>query len=105
MAADNDKACNDAPERPFAPPTGSVAWCHILAERALQDQRWGEQNHHPAIWLTILMEEVGEASKHILEGPGIRYRDEMVQVAAVAIAAIECWDRNNSPNTKVSDGR
>lgn len=72
----------------------------IQDERERQDLKWGEQNHSPADYLTILMEEVGEASKAALEakfgGKDLKlYRDELVQVAAVAVAMIECYDRNN----------
>ena len=81
----------------------------VRKERIRQDAKWGEQNHAPMEWLPILMEEVGEASKEALElyfmidTPGgnaervARYRNEMVQVAAVAISMIECLDRNDGP--------
>jgi len=70
----------------------------VLGERTFQDEKWGEQNHSPADWLAILGEEVGEANTGYLEykfeGKPLRqYRDELIQVAAVAIAAVECFDR------------
>lgn len=69
-------------------------------ERHRQDKKWGIQNHCPADWLTILMEEVGEAAKAALETKlqkrhdayGL-YRKELIHVAAVVIAMIECLDR------------
>jgi hypothetical protein len=68
----------------------------VLRQRAL----WGKQNHCPADWLTILMEEVGEAAKGALETRFGRrhdgyamYRNELIQVAAVAAAAVECLDK------------
>ena len=67
----------------------------IEQERYLQDKKWGEQNHPPDYWMVILMEELGEACKEIC-GKSINlqaYREEMVQVAAVAVAALECLDR------------
>ena len=68
----------------------------VMLERARQDIKWGEQNHHPAWWLSILGEEFGEVCKAVCEnndtGEG-SYRDELVQVAAVAVAMIECFDR------------
>jgi NTP pyrophosphatase (non-canonical NTP hydrolase) len=68
----------------------------VMRERAIQDAKWGEQNHHPAWWLSILGEEFGEVCKAVCEnndtGKG-SYRDELVQVAAVAVAMIECYDR------------
>jgi hypothetical protein len=70
----------------------------VIEEREKQDKKWGEQNHAPAVWQNILMEEVGAASKAVLDyvfgsGSVEDYRAEMVQVAAVAIAAIESFDR------------
>ena len=81
------------------------AWDSVLAERIRQDSKWGLQNHTEEWWLAILMEEVGELSQAILEthfnnGPEARLkggheniRQEAVQIAAVAIALIECIDR------------
>jgi len=73
----------------------------IQKERDRQDQKWGEQNHHPKMWLIILGEEYGEACKHCLEAEQnndvyySQYREELIQTAAVAVAAIESLDRNN----------
>lgn len=82
----------------------------ILTERVRQDVKWGEQNHDAERWMLILGEEYGEAQKAALEltvaverkpldaAKVVRfvgeYRRELVQVAAVALAAIECLDRN-----------
>jgi NTP pyrophosphatase (non-canonical NTP hydrolase) len=73
----------------------------VLRERARQNAKWGEQNHHPMEWLSILGEEVGEACEAANEAhwhasgrqPWAGYRKELVQVAAVAVAAIEALDR------------
>jgi NTP pyrophosphatase (non-canonical NTP hydrolase) len=72
----------------------------VSGERRRQDEKWGEQNHTPPVWLAILTEEVGEVAKEIAEytaGPAdldaTAYRTELVHVAAVAVAAIECLDR------------
>jgi NTP pyrophosphatase (non-canonical NTP hydrolase) len=69
----------------------------VLAERKRQDAKWGVQNHRPELWLVILMEEVGEASEATLEMDWNAYREEMVQVAAVALAAVESCDRAGVP--------
>lgn len=79
----------------------------IAAERDAQAAKWGEQNHTPMEWMAILTEEVGEAMKEALEEHWLgihyfdkredvlrRYRAELIQVAAVAIAALESLDRN-----------
>ena len=73
----------------------------VRKERQRQDDKWGVQNHHPFIWLSILAEEVGEANTAVLEaefdGQSLdHYRGELVQVAASAIAAIECLDGHRS---------
>lgn len=68
----------------------------VMEERRFQDAKWGEQNHEPYKWLSILMEEVGEASKAVLGDNLDEYRKEVRQVAAVAIAMIESLDRRTS---------
>ena len=72
----------------------------ILAEREVQDEKWGQQNHDPETWIAILTEEVGEFSQAALHwrfgGPArVNLRTEMIQVAAVALAIIQCCDRNH----------
>lgn len=87
-----------------APPVEprSALW-DAWTERRRQDKRWGQQDHAPAFWMLILGEEFGEAQKAALEaswGGGASwadYRAELVQVAAVALAAIESFDRNGPP--------
>lgn len=75
----------------------------IHAERLRQDEKWGPQFHNPAQWMTVIMEEVGEAAQEALRvtfgqmpaQKAIAYqhlREELVQVAAVAAAAIESLD-------------
>ena len=90
----------------------------IAAERARQDAKWGEQNHpdgtgnegfinranmakmscniaakHGTItYRHILDEEVQEA---FAESDPVKLRAELVQVAAVAVAWIECIDRRS----------
>lgn len=81
-------------------------------ERAKQDEKWGEQNHDPFAYLAILGEEVGEANKAAVDAATWKinctvkfgglgdYRKELIQVAAVAIAMIECLDRDKWDNAK-----
>ncbi|MBC8420263.1 MAG: hypothetical protein H8E10_16885 [Desulfobacterales bacterium] len=61
----------------------------ILRERKRQDEKWGEQNNEPLRWMAILSEEVGETNKAILENNIVDYVEELIQVAAVAVAALE----------------
>lgn len=65
----------------------------IVKERRRQDKKWGVRLHTPATWLIILAEEVGEAAKALLEDRS-NWRKELVQIAAVVVAAIATWDKN-----------
>ena len=64
----------------------------IFNERIFQDERWGIQRHLPDHWMIILGEEFGEACAAALEEDYNEYRKELIQVAAVAFAAIESYD-------------
>ena len=83
----------------------------IMTERCVQNATWGEQNHTPIEWLAILTEEVGEVAKDTLsirfgKKPNLAgYRKELVQVAAVALAAIECYDRKIVNDKKANTDR
>ena len=80
----------------------------IREERVRQEIRFGKQNHDPFKWMSILGEEVGEVNKAANDAykwddktfGGDRraalkpMREELIQVAAVAKAFIECIDRN-----------
>ena len=75
-----------------------IALDSVLEERQRQDDKWGVQNHSPFVWNAILVEEVGEFSQASLQAcfaydSHERVREEAVQVAAVALAMIECLDR------------
>lgn len=93
----------------------------VARERDRQDAKWGEQNHadgsdqmvrgwtwqeigvewvvvaHEALgrnptWSAILVEEVGEALQ--TDNPA-KLRAELIQVAAVAVAWVECIDQRS----------
>jgi NTP pyrophosphatase (non-canonical NTP hydrolase) len=66
----------------------------VHIERDRQQALWGEQNHHPDYWLSILAEEFGEVARAICERDWENYREELIHVAAVAVSMAECFDRN-----------
>jgi len=80
----------------------------IRRELIAQYKTWGEQNHNPFKWHTILSEEVGEVAEAILEtaasldkGDDDRalawaneYEKELTHVAAVAVATLDSLRRN-----------
>ncbi|MEO0727957.1 MAG: hypothetical protein AAFZ63_25650 [Bacteroidota bacterium] len=95
----------------------------VAQERIKQHDKWGEQNHNLTTWIAILAEEQGEASREAvdyccdnpppkeerLESPKtiqynrlMRYRNELIQTAAVAVQMIESLDRNELANLKPS---
>lgn len=76
----------------------SGAQSAMLSERWRQRAKWGEQNHDDSTWALILGEEFGEVQQAILHDrfggkSAGTVRAELVQVAAVALAWIECIDR------------
>ena len=72
----------------------------IATERMRQDGIYGEQNHTPLAWLPILAKEFGEVARAVRRdhfGSDKEYGDyrtELIHVAAVAVAMIESFDRN-----------
>lgn len=78
----------------------SRALTSVLRERKRQDEKWGVQDHDAFTWMAILSEEVGEAAQEALterygasgNGHG-NIREEVVHIAAVALAWIENIDR------------
>ena len=67
-------------------------FAEIAEERLRQDALWGREilrTHDPKTWLTILMEEVGEVARAVLDGKPEEYRAELIQVAAVVVSAME----------------
>ena len=80
---------------------GQCVWCNmqhifdkIKDERDYQDAKWGEnRNLEDTYWLSILVEEVGEAAKAILQvTPNLE--EELIQIMAVAVAWLENIERN-----------
>lgn len=74
-------------------------YADITAERDSQDAKWGAQFHDLPVWSAILTEECGEvaqASLHVHfsndESLIPALREELVQVAAVAVHIIEKLD-------------
>lgn len=69
----------------------------VRDERARQDAKWGVQDHEDTYWLGILVEELGECARFCVgkQHPTnrARKRTELTQVAAVALAWLECLDR------------
>jgi NTP pyrophosphatase (non-canonical NTP hydrolase) len=61
----------------------------IRRERERQIMKWGEQDRTDLYWLAILVEEVGEVGRALVEGNAYQMKKELVQVAAVIVAWLE----------------
>jgi NTP pyrophosphatase (non-canonical NTP hydrolase) len=72
----------------------------ISIKRKWQDEKFGEQNHHPLMWFSIIGEEFGEMcaafndyslteDTEYLE----KMEEEVIDVAASCVAMIECLNR------------
>jgi NTP pyrophosphatase (non-canonical NTP hydrolase) len=82
-------------ERPVAERIKPATIAKIETERARQEKLWGSDDQKdPADWVVILAEELGEVSNEVQKLSYFKMRNELVQVAAVAIAAIEQLERD-----------
>lgn len=68
----------------------------VLIERDRQNRKWGHQRHHHGMWLSILIEEIGEVGEALQNGmvsekptDASDLYCELIQVAAVACAFAE----------------
>lgn len=70
----------------------------VNKERASQDRKYGEQNHNPATWMLILLEQVGGLAQVVLApfqpgGSNFSYKEqteiELIHVGAVVKAMWE----------------
>lgn len=73
----------------------------VLEERKRQDAKWGEQNHTPCMWSSIIGEEYGEMCQAINEFTFDPTPDteeqiytEAIQTMASCMAMLECIERN-----------
>ena len=74
---------------------GNLVFKEITKEREKQDKQWGGQvhddTHNPSDWLVYMMKFMGRAAQYPFDA-GI-YRDCMIKIAALAVAAVESLDR------------
>lgn len=73
----------------------------IRKERGHQDEKHGgtdhDDSHYPGDWCLILAKYLGRASAVTMDAESdAAFRESMVKVAAVAVAAIESFDRSHS---------
>lgn len=64
----------------------------VIAERCAQEGNWSKQRHPLDYWMVILVEEVGEVARAVLNDCNLETRKELVQAAAVCRAMVEQID-------------
>ncbi|MGI9450046.1 MAG: hypothetical protein ACR2QH_05325 [Geminicoccaceae bacterium] len=70
----------------------------IRRERERQDDRYGgpdhDDNHYPGDWCLILTKYLGRAAAETIDAADdTTFREAMIKIAAVAVAATESFDR------------
>lgn len=80
----------------------------VVDELFRQYAKFGLQKHDPFVWTSIVGEELGEADEAALKAnfegaDSEHYRKELVEVAASAIAAVACYDRQHQADTQSDD--
>lgn len=70
----------------------------VLAEREYQDNKWGGPNHddlHQSHdWVAFIIKHMGKSITWPWDGS--KFRLQMIKVAALAIAAVEWYDRGKN---------
>lgn len=71
----------------------------IKAERERQDQQWGgtehDREHPPDEWVMLIkayLDKAPTGSELAHTNYADEYRKRLIQVAALAVAAVEAWD-------------
>lgn len=89
----------------------AVNLLHLHQERMRQLDKFGKQDWPPEFWMTILMEEVGESARAVCEMKLLpakayadNYKEELIQVAAVALSALENFQEQENIANASSNG-
>ena len=76
--------------------TRAVVLEQVLAERELQDLKWGDQtSNSDDHWTVILTEELGEVAREVYEKNESDMYEEIIQCAAVCFAWAEAFNNRN----------
>ena len=76
--------------------TRAVVLEQVLAERELQDLKWGDQTFNSDDhWTVILTEELGEVAREVYEKNESDMYEEIIQCAAVCFAWAEAFNNRN----------
>ncbi len=74
----------------------------IMGERARQDEKWGgpehDDLHNPEDWCNYIIDYATWAKQMAAYHSFDKYRRRMIQVAALAVAACDSFDRKTGKN-------
>lgn len=105
--ADTLRAEVDALRRALTSVPRDKALANVLAERERQDNKWGGASHDdqepPMAWVDYVTRYASWAGMMALSGGAegmAKYRRRMVQVSALALAAVQSFDRLTRPDTE-----
>jgi hypothetical protein len=72
-------------------------WAEICGERMLQDKKWGgpthDDTHTQMDWTQFIIDKVQQSIMPASHGDDAEWRRRMVQIAALALAAVQSYDR------------
>lgn len=82
----------------------ALVLAEVAGERDRQDRKWGgpthDDTHSPGDWCRYLHEHLARAEQAVAGEP-VRefddFRQQMLRVAGLAVAALESWDRYWKP--------
>lgn len=70
----------------------------VLSERVRQLQKFGIQRHIDVIWLTILLEEIGEVAQAALDDLFAKGQGNLETEIIQCIAVLESWLESRNEN-------
>jgi hypothetical protein len=86
--------------------TETKALAEVAAERTRQDAQWGGPAHDDRLstddFVRLITDYAGWARVKAREGSPVEARQRLVQVAALALAAVESLDRRAGPRAEAA---
>lgn len=64
---------------------------HVHSELNRQHRKWGDQYHSDTYWLGIIMEEIGEVAKAVIEHQPEQVKEEIAHAVACLTQLYACY--------------
>ena len=82
------------PPAHVSPPPAVMA--EVAAERMQQDQQWGGAAHDDKLESDDWVLKINLQADAAMGVGGPEFRERMVKIAALGVAAVQAWDRNDA---------